>query len=74
MKAVLTLFGLVFILLGAAALIRPQVKMPAKESEIAIGNQKVKLQTQRIIEIPRAMSGLVIVAGCALVFLGTRKS
>jgi hypothetical protein len=73
MKGLLALIGVVFILLGAAALIHPRVKMPARERELDIGHQKVKIETRRIIEIPQVVSGLVIVSGCALIFLGARK-
>jgi hypothetical protein len=73
MKGLFALIGVVFILLGIAALIHPRLKLPARERELDIGNQKVRLETQRIIEIPQILSGLVIVSGCALIFLGSRK-
>jgi hypothetical protein len=73
MKGPFALIGVVFILLGAAALIHPRLKMPARERELGNGPQKVKIETQRIIEVPQILSGLVIVSGCALIFLGSQK-
>ena len=66
--------GILFVVLGVAALIHPEVKMPAKQREIYVASQKLIINTQRIVTVPGWMSGIVIIAGCGLAFLGTRKS
>jgi len=73
MNRFLALGGAVLILLGIAALIHPDLKMPAQKTEVQVLGQKLEIETRRIIEIPAVVSGLVVVAGAALIFLGTRK-
>ena len=73
MKRVPTLFGVLLILFGLAALIHPRLKMPARKTEVEVIGQKLEIETQRIIEIPGIVSGLVIVAGAGLILLDTRQ-
>lgn len=65
--------GILFIALGIAALIHPNVGMPSKKNEIEIGGTKTIIETTRIIEIPRIFSGLLLLAGGSFIFLSTRK-
>jgi hypothetical protein len=65
--------GIVFVLLGLAALIHPRLEMPAQRSEVQIGSQKIKLETRRIVTIPPAIGGLLALAGAGVIFLGARK-
>jgi len=73
MKSLLTLVGALFILAGLAALVHPRVRMPARKTEVEVIGQKLEIETQRIIEIPGIVSGLVIVAGAGLILLDMRK-
>ncbi len=73
MNKFLTLAGAIFILLGIAALIHPDLKMPAQKTEVQVVGQELEIETRRIITIPAVASGLSIVAGAGLIFLGTRK-
>jgi hypothetical protein len=70
----LVLGGALLILLGMAALIYPDLPMPAKRSEFQIGPEKLKMETRRVVTIPPILSGIVILAGGGLIFVGTRKS
>jgi hypothetical protein len=65
--------GALFIALGIAALIHPNVSMPSKKSEIEIGGTKTIIETTRIIQIPKVFGILLLVAGGSFIFLSTRK-
>ena len=67
------ILGVVLMLIGVATLIHPEVKMPAKKREVDVAGQKLIINTQRIVMVPPVLSALVIVAGAAVVFIGTRK-
>jgi hypothetical protein len=68
------IFGILLTLLGLAALLHPEIKMPAKREELEIGPMKVPVETRRIVKVPPAVGGLIIVCGAGLVFLGARES
>jgi hypothetical protein len=74
MKGLVALLGIVFIVAGVAALMHPDLKMPAKQSVIQIGRQSLKVETRRIVSIPAILSGIVIVSGAGLTVLGLRKT
>jgi len=73
MKGLLTLLGGILIVAGLAALVHPRLKMPSRRTEVEVIGQKLEIETQRIIEIPGIVSGLVIVAGAGLILLDMRK-
>jgi hypothetical protein len=73
-KKATTLIGAVFILLGLLAVIHPRVEMPAHKAEVQVVGQKLLIETRRIVTIPPILSGLLIVAGLALILFGPRKS
>ncbi len=67
------LMGALFIALGIAALIHPNVSMPSKKKEIEISGVRTIIETTRIIEIPKVLGILLLVAGGSFIFLSTRK-
>lgn len=69
----LTIAGILAILLGVAAFVHPRIMMPAKKDEVQIGPMKTIVETRRIIEVPPILSGLALIAGCGLIYLGRRK-
>lgn len=73
MKKFLLVAVAVLILAGAATLIHPELKMPAKQREVDVAGQKLIINTQRIVMVPPVLGGLVIAAGAIVVFIGTRK-
>jgi hypothetical protein len=73
MRGLVALAGVVFLLAGMAGLVHPRLKMPPKHSEIWVRGQKLKIETQQILEVPAILCGLAIVAGSGFVFLGLRK-
>jgi len=54
---------------GVAALIHPQMAMPAKKQEIQVGEGKAIIETRRIVTFPRPFSVLLILAGAGQAFL-----
>jgi hypothetical protein len=73
MKKFLLALGVVLMLIGAATLIQPEVKMPSNQREVDVAGQKLIINTRRIVTVPAVLSGLAIVAGAALVFVGVQK-
>ena len=65
----LTIFGVLFIALGIAGLAHPNVVMPAKKQEIEIAGSRVIMETRRVVEIPKILGVLLVVAGGAALFL-----
>lgn len=65
--------GVLIILLGIYAMIRPNLLMPAKRETLEIGGQKVMMETRRVVAVPRLLSGLVIVCGAGLILLAMPK-
>jgi hypothetical protein len=68
------IFGILLAVLGLAALLHPEIKMPAKREVLQIGPTKVPVETRRIVSVPPVVGGLIIVCGAGVVFLGARKS
>ncbi len=65
--------GLVLVLLGIGALIHPNLPMPAKRQDLEIHGQHVKIETRRIVSLPRPLSGLVVVCGIGLLLLSRQE-
>jgi hypothetical protein len=74
MKKFLVTLGVVLMLIGAATLIHPELKMPASQREIDVQGQKLIINTRRIVMVPALLSGIAIVAGVGVIFAGARKS
>lgn len=74
MKKLFVTLGVVLLLIGAATLIHPELKMPADKREVNVDGQRLIINTRRIVTVPAVLSGIVIVAGVALIFAGARKS
>ena len=66
--------GVLLIACGIAAIIHPNLSMPAKKRELQISGKEVIMKTTRIIELPKVFDVLLIVAGGSLIFLSTRKA
>jgi uncharacterized membrane protein YdcZ (DUF606 family) len=65
----LAIIGVLFVLLGIAGLAHPNVVMRAKKQEIEIAGNKVIMETRRVVEIPKILGVLLVVAGGATLFL-----
>jgi uncharacterized membrane protein YdcZ (DUF606 family) len=65
----LAIVGVLFVVLGIAGLVHPNVVMPAKKQEIEIAGSRVIMETRRVVEIPKILGVLLVVAGGAALFL-----
>jgi hypothetical protein len=65
----LALVGVLLIIGGIAALIHPQIMMPAQTKEVAIGPNKAIITTHRVLEFPTAFSVVLIFVGAAQIYL-----
>ena len=73
MRGIYTSVGVVLLVAGVAALIHPRWASPSNKKEVDIDNHKVIFETTRYTEIPKAWSGVAVVVGGALMFVGLRK-
>jgi hypothetical protein len=67
-----TVFGILLVIAGLAALIRPSFALPAKRHEETVSGQRVLIETRRIVSIPRAASATELVLCVGLIFFGSR--
>jgi hypothetical protein len=67
-----TVFGALLVIVGIVALIRPNIPFPANRHEQMIANQRVLIETRRIVTIPRPASVTELVLGLGLIFFGSR--
>jgi hypothetical protein len=65
----IAIVGILLVAAGIAALLHPQVAMPAKKQEIQVGDGKAIIETRRIVTFPKGFSVLLIVAGVGQAFL-----
>jgi hypothetical protein len=65
----IAIVGILLVAAGIAALIHPQVAMPAKRQEVDVGAGKAIIETRRIVTFPWPFSALLIVAGAGQAFL-----
>jgi hypothetical protein len=65
----IAIVGILLVAAGVAALIHPQVAMPAKQQEIQVGEGKAIIETRRIVTFPKPFSVLLILAGAGQAFL-----
>jgi hypothetical protein len=65
--------GVLFLALGIAALVHPNLRMPSKKKELEIAGERTIIETTRIIQLPKAFAILLLVGGGTFIFLSTRK-
>jgi hypothetical protein len=68
-----TVFGILFFVLGVVALIKPNFSYKVSEREEITANQRVLIETRKVVSIPRAASAAEVALGVGLVFFGSRK-
>jgi hypothetical protein len=73
MKKIPLILGVLLIVLSVAALIAGRISYATHEDVMKVGPMEARVETRRIIPIPRVLSGLVLVSGILLVYLGSKK-
>jgi hypothetical protein len=67
-----TVFGVILVAVAIVALVRPAWTLPGKRHEEMIANQRVLIETRRVVTIPRIASATELVLGLGLIFFGSR--
>ena len=70
----IAIVGILLVAGGVAALIWPQVSMPAKKQEVQLAEGKAIIETRRIVNFPRPFSVLLILAGAGQIFFTCREA
>jgi len=68
-----SVFGVLFLALGIIALIKPNFSYRVSQREEITANQRVVIETRKVVSIPRPASAAEVVLGAALLFFGSRK-
>jgi hypothetical protein len=66
--------GVLLILLGLVLFVSPQVRYSSKENIARTGSLEITAKRQKVIEIPRPVSLLIVGAGVMLIVFASRKS
>jgi len=70
----LVAIGIILAVLGAAALIWPQVGYTQRETLVDIGSVNVTADTKKSLPLPPILGGVALAGGVGLIAVGARKS
>jgi hypothetical protein len=65
--------GALFVLLGIAGFVHPRILMPGKQEDVRVGEQRMIVETRRVVTIPPILSGFLVLAGGGLLSLSARQ-
>jgi len=69
----LSIFGILLVVAGLAALIIGQISVPDRDTIVKVGDTKIEAETTKTIQLPQ-IAGLVAVgAGVVILFVGFRR-
>lgn len=68
-----TICGVLLILVGIAALIRPRFSYRVDQHSVEVAGHKVVFETRRVIHFPLWFSIPILTIGAALVFAGIHR-
>ena len=71
MKRLILVLGILLILAGVVGLIHPRFTYNTTEEVAKIGPMQANVTHEKVIEIPMAISILILVAGAGLTLFGT---
>ena len=72
MKRFVIILGVILLILGVAGLVHPNFTYHKQEEVAKIGPYKATLDEEKILEIPKALSVVFLIAGIGMVLLGPR--
>ena len=72
MKRFLIILGLILLVLGIVGLVHPSFSYHKHEEVAKIGPYKATIDEEKVQEIPKALSVVVLLVGVGLVVLGPR--
>lgn len=73
MKRFLLALGILLVLLGIAGLVHPDFTYHEKKEVAKLGPMQATVEEEKVLEIPKAASIIVALAGLALVILAPRS-
>ncbi len=72
MKRFLIILGVILLVLGIVGLVHPSFSYHKQEEVAKIGPYKATIDEEKVQEIPKALSVVVLLVGVGLVVLGPR--
>ena len=72
MKRFLMILGFVLLVLGVIGLVHPSFSYHKQEEVAKIGPVKATVDEEKVVEIPAAVSIVMLVSGIGLILLGPR--
>jgi Flp pilus assembly protein CpaB len=72
MKRLLIILGVILLVLGVAGLVHPTFSYHQQEEVAKFGPVRATVDQQKTVEVPAAVSILLLVGGIGLVLLGPR--
>ncbi len=72
MKRFVIIFGVILLVLGVVGLVHPSFSYHKQEEVAKIGSFKATVDEEKAVQIPAAVSIVLLVSGIGLVLLGPR--
>jgi len=72
MKRLVIVLGLILLISGVVGLVHPNFSYHKQEEVAKLGPYKATLDEEKVVEIPAAVSIVLLVTGIGLVLLGPR--
>jgi uncharacterized membrane protein len=74
MKRFVIILGVVLLILGVTGLVHPSFSYHKQEEVAKLGPYKATIDEEKVVEVPPAVSIVMLVAGIGLVLIGPRLS
>jgi uncharacterized membrane protein HdeD (DUF308 family) len=72
MKRFVIILGVILLILGVTGLVHPSFSYHKQEEVAKIGSFKATVDEEKAVEVPAAVSIVMLVAGIGLILLGPR--
>lgn len=72
MKRFVIILGVILLILGVTGLVHPSFSYHKQEEVAKIGPLKATVNEEKVVEIPAAVSIVMLVSGIGLILLGPR--
>jgi uncharacterized membrane protein HdeD (DUF308 family) len=74
MKRFVIILGVILLILGVTGLVHPSFSYHKQEEVAKLGPYKATIDEEKVVEVPPAVSIVMLVAGIGLVLIGPRLS
>jgi hypothetical protein len=69
----LSIFGIVLVVAGLAALVFGEINVPDRETLVKVGDAKIETETTKSIQLPQVAGIAAVGAGVVILFVGLRR-